>query len=171
MVREKFETILQKMAILRGYKKTVREKWKEIIQETAMYGEKVNRGAGAKELERLNETAEKELHVRLPREYIRLLKAINGLEYNGFILYGIDEELSDKTPNQSISGLIESNKMWRENEWEKPYVFLGESSISWYVYDGTDQKYYELDNPSGTVCEEFADLESMMEKILTDALM
>ena len=43
--------------------------------------------------------------------------------------------------------------------------------MSWYVYGCIDEKYYELDNPSGTVCEEFSDLESMVEKMLTDALM
>ena len=77
----------------------------------------------------------------------------------------------EKTPKQSINGFIELNKTWYENEWQKQYVFLGESSISWYVYDSIDQKYYELDNPSGTVCEEFPNLESMVEKVLTDALM
>ncbi len=171
MVREKFETIIQKMAISRGYKNTVRKKLEEIIHEMAMYGEKVNSGAGEKEIVQFNEKLEEELNIHLPREYIKLLKVINGIEFNGFILYGIDEELLEKTPNQSISGLIELNKTWYENEWQKSYVFWGESNTSWYVYDDIDKKYYELDNPSGTVCEEFADLESMLEKILTDALM
>ena len=148
-----------------------RQKLKEIIQEMAMYGEKVNSGAGEKELTEFNEKSIEELNINLPQEYLKLLKVINGIEFNGFIIYGIDEELLEKTPNQNINGLIEFNKIWYENEWQKQYVFLGESNISWYVYDYIDKKYYELDNPSGTVCEEFSDLESMVKKILTDALM
>ena len=41
----------------------------------------------------------------------------------------------DVQQNQSINGMIENNKIWYENEWQKKYLFLGESDISWYVYD------------------------------------
>ena len=49
---------------------------------------------------------------------------------NGFILYGADEPLLKKEPNQHVNGLIDCNKVWHENEWQKQYLFLGESSIS-----------------------------------------
>ena len=149
----------------------MRKKLKEIIHEMAIYGEKANSGAGKKDLAKFKKKAAGELNIDLPEEYIKLLKIINGLEFNGFIIYGIDEELLEKTPNQSINGFIELNKTWHENEWQKQYVFLGESSISWYAYDSIEQRYCELDNPSGTESEEFQNLESMIEKILTDALM
>lgn len=149
----------------------MREKLEEVIREMEMYGEKANGGAGEREIVEFNEKVVEELGINLPEEYIKLLRVINGIEFNGFIIYGIDEELLDEAPNQSISGLIELNKIWYENEWQRQYVFLGESGMSWYVYDCIDEKYYELDNPSGTVCEEFSDLESMIEKMLTDALM
>ena len=149
----------------------MREKLEEVIWEMEMYGEKANGGAGERELAEFNEKVAEELGINLPEEYIKLLRVINGIEFNGFIIYGIDEELLEKAPNQSISGLIGLNKIWYENEWQRQYVFLGESGMSWYVYGCIDEKYYELDNPSGTVCEEFSDLESMVEKMLTDALM
>ena len=95
---------------------------------------------------------------------------VNGLEFNGFILYGIDQILLSKQPNQSINGLIEYNKIWYENEWQKKYIFIGESSISWYAYDFAECKYAELDNPSGRENEVFSSLEDMVEKILSDAL-
>lgn len=52
----------------------------------------------------------------------------------------------------------------------KAIFFLGESNISWYVYDLTSHKYIELDNPSGNRVEIFDNIETMVEKILTDAL-
>ena len=149
----------------------MREKLEEVIREMEMYGEKANGGAEEREIAEFNEKVLEELGINLPKEYIKLLRVINGMEFNGFIIYGIDEELLEEAPNQSINGLIELNKIWYENEWQRQYVFLGESGMSWYVYDCIDEKYYELDNPSGTVCEEFSDLESMIEKMLTDALM
>lgn len=50
-------------------------------------------------------------------------------------------------------------------------MFLGESDISWYVYDISTEKYYELDNPSGSVMEEFNSFEYMFERMLSDAFM
>ena len=53
----------------------------------------------------------------------------------------------------------------------KKYIFLGESNISWYVYDLIEHKYCELDNSFGEEEEEvFSNLESMVEKLLSDAL-
>lgn len=148
-----------------------KEKLEEIIQEKALYGEKVNSGALEKEIKVLNEKVAAELDVILPDEYIGVLEIINGIEYNGFMIYGIDEGLLEESPNQHINGLIELNKIWYENEQQKQYLFLGESSISWYVYDLLIKKYYELDNSLGQICDEFCSFELLVEKILRDALM
>ena len=40
----------------------------------------------------LEQTLEEELGIALPEEYLKILRTINGIEYNGFILYGVDEE-------------------------------------------------------------------------------
>ena len=111
-----------------------------------------------------------EFELRLPDEYLEVLKFINGLEFNGFILYGIDEYLLDFKPHQTVNGFIECNKVWYENEWQKKYIFLGESSVAWYVYDLEERKYYELDNPSGSLMEEFDNPEDLLEKFMADAL-
>ena len=147
-----------------------KDKFQEIIQEKKIYGEKVNIGVTEEELENYFKEAKAELNVDLPNDYANILELVNGLEFNGFILYGIDESLLNKQPNQSINGLIEYNKIWYENEWQKKYIFIGESNISWYVYDIAECKYIELDNPSGRENEVFSSLEYMVEKILSDAL-
>lgn len=38
----------------------------------------------------------------MPDEYLKIFEVVNGIEFNGFILYGIDEELLDAQQNQSI---------------------------------------------------------------------
>lgn len=147
-----------------------KDKLQEIIQEKKIYGEKVNIGATEEEIGMFFEKVKAELNVDLPNDYANILELVNGLEFNGFILYGIDQILLSKQPNQSINGLIEYNKIWYENEWQKKYIFIGESNISWYVYDFAECKYAELDNPSGRENEVFSSLEDMVEKILSDAL-
>lgn len=147
-----------------------KDKLQEIIQEKKIYGEKVNIGATEEEIGMFFEKVKAELNVDLPNDYANILELVNGLEFNGFILYGIDQILLSKQPNQSINGLIEYNKIWYENEWQKKYIFIGESNISWYVYDFAECKYAELDNPSGRENEVFSSLEDMVEKVLSDAL-
>ena len=147
-----------------------KDKLQEIIQEKKIYGEAVNIGATEEEIKRFFKEAKAELNVDLPNDYAEILGLVNGLEFNGFILYGIDQQLLSKQPNQSINGLIGYNKIWYENEWQKKYVFIGESNISWYVYDLVECLYFELDNPSGRENGVFTSLESMVEKLLSDAL-
>lgn len=145
-------------------------KLKKIVREKRTYGEKVNIGATEKEIEMFFEEAKAKLNVDLPTDYAKILGVVNGLEFNGFILYGIDQHLLSKQPNQRINGLIEYNKIWYENEWQKKYIFIGESDISWYVYDLVECQYFELDNPSGSENEVFSSLERMVDKLLSDAL-
>ena len=128
-----------------------KDKFQEIIQEKKIYGEKVNIGATEEEIGMFFKEVKAELNVDLPNDYANILKLVNGLEFNGFILYGIDQSLLSKQPNQSINGLIEYNKIWYEN-------------------DIAECKYIELDNPSGRENEVFSSLEDMVEKMLNDAL-
>ena len=147
-----------------------RDKIREIEQEKIIYGEKINCGATADEIRLFLKEIKKEFKLGFPMDYIRVLQTVNGIEFNGFILYGIDQHLLEEPPNQSVNGLIESNRVWHENEWQNTYVFLGESSISWYVYDVSDGEYYELDSPSGRKIEKFQNLDNLIEKLLSDAL-
>lgn len=146
------------------------DKLQKIIEEKSIYGEKINIGATEEELELFLEEVRREFKIDLPNEYVNFLRTVNGIEFNGFILYGIDQRLLIKPQNQLINGLIEYNSIWYENEWQKQYIFLGESNISWYVYDLSKCKYYELDNPSGRESEMFVSMECLVEKILGDAL-
>lgn len=146
-------------------------KLEEIIEEKKLYGEKVNIGASEAELAQFQKSVKEGLYIELPNEYINVLKIINGIEFNGFVLYGIDEELLKNKPNQYINGFISLNQIWYENEEQKKYLFLGESNISWYVYDIDKKIYCELDNPSGREMIEFTNFGEMLEKMLSDSLM
>ncbi len=147
-----------------------KEKLQQIAQEEKVYGEEINAGATRKEIQLFLEKCRTELNVDAPDEYLKILEVVNGIEFNGFILYGIDEELLDTQPNQPVNGMIEYNKMWYENEWQKQYLFLGESDISWFAYDLVKGQYCELDNSSGEETEAFDCVDSLVEKILCDAL-
>lgn len=148
-----------------------KEKLNEIIKEKKLYGEKINIGATTEEINAIIDEIHKELNLSIPSGYIKILEVVNGLEFNGFILYGIDECLLRHQPNQNIYGLSEYNQIWHENGWHDDYFFIGEGNISWYVYDLKRRQYIELDNPSGREAAVFSNIEDMVEKILGDALL
>lgn len=148
-----------------------KERLEKIMQEEKKYGEEINSGISEEEAAIFVKEVEEELGLALPEDYIKILKTVNGIEFNGVILYGVDESLLKEAPKRDVNGLIDCNKVWYENEWQKQYLFLGEGSISWYVYDLKAEKYYELDNPSGEISEEFGDFEQMFDKMLEDSLM
>ena len=148
--------------------------WKEKLMEISKIeqedGDEINKGASKEELEVFIPEVKKELGIDLPSEYIEVLKVVNGLEFDGYILYGIDMELLKEEPESNINGLIQNNKDWYENEWNKKYLFIGDSSMSWYVYDTENKQYCELDNPSGEEIEVFDSIEDMLYKLLCEAV-
>ena len=148
-----------------------KEHLEEIRQEEKRYGGDINCGVSADEEEAFIKAVKDELGITLPEEYLKILRTVNGIEFNGFILYGVDDLLLTEAPDRHVNGLVDCNKVWYENEWQKQYLFLGEGNISWYVYDLKTKKYCELDNPSGELSEEFDDFERMLDKMLEDALM
>ncbi|MGG1688403.1 YrhA family protein [Pseudalkalibacillus sp. NRS-1564] len=61
-------------------------------------------------------------------EYQAFLKKVNGLEFNGLVIYNANQY-------DNNNGFIEANEIWQENEWEGNYLFFGDSNISWYCLD------------------------------------
>lgn len=147
------------------------EKLIEVEKYEARFGDKLNRGASKLELEKFKNAVKERLNIELLPKHIELLRKINGLEYNGFTIYGIDEEFLEESYDNGITGLIDTNEIWYENEWQKQYLFIGDSNISWYVYDLKTNVFRELDKPSGSEVEEYQTLDELIDKLLTDSLL
>lgn len=105
-----------------------------------------------------------------PKEMIEVLLRTNGFEWNGYILYGVDQDSFPVPPEYSVYGLIEQNEIWHETGSQKNYLFLGEGNISWYVYEIAADRYLELDNPSGQEAGVFRSFAEMLGKLLDDSL-
>lgn len=151
--------------------------WKENLNRVKKveesYGDEINGGATDSEIIRFTKKGSKTLDIEFPKEYTEILKEINGLDFNGFVLYGIDEELLENSRNirQKIYGAIEYNEIWYDVEENKAYIFLGESNISWYVYEMKTNLYWELDNPSGSEMYSFKTFPELFDKMLGDSLL
>lgn len=96
-------------------------------------------------------------------EYEKLLKIVNGLEFNGLVIYNAKSD--DET-----NGFIEENEIWRDNEWDSDYLFFGDSSISWYCFDIDNCVFLELDKPSGDIVEEYESFRDMINEAIKSVL-
>ncbi|MGD7007013.1 YrhA family protein [Metabacillus sp. 84] len=96
-------------------------------------------------------------------EYEKLLNLVNGIEFNGLVIYNAD--LNDEN-----NGFIAANEIWRENEWESNYLFFGDANISWYCLDVDKRVYLELDKPSGEVLEKYINFQAMVTEAIKNVL-
>lgn len=147
------------------------EKFEEIRKRKSKYNQQLNDGATDSELKKFNIQSQKSLGYFFPDDYLMMLQMINGIEYNGFILYGIDEYLLERKSKQRITGAIHTNQEWYELEENKSYIFLAEDELSWYVLDEKKDAYRIMSKPTGDYLEEYNDFETLLDRMLGDALL
>ncbi|EJR54229.1 hypothetical protein IIO_05839 [Bacillus cereus VD115] len=121
--------------------------WKNLILEIEKieksFNDKLNTPATDSEVKKLRERMKKSFNVDLPSEYEEFLKTVNGLDFNGLVLYGVDSYLLDTERDESICGLIETNEIWYENEFQKKYLFLGDSNAAHHLTPWNDKRAIE----------------------------
>ncbi|MED3648088.1 YrhA family protein [Halalkalibacterium halodurans] len=151
-------------------------KWKDLLMEIEKiekkYGDSLRNPASDTEIQKMNLNIRQQLgNIALPTSYIDFLKKVNGLDFNGLVIYGVDKVLLDKEVEEDIHGFIETNEIWYKNEWQEQYVFLGDSDIALYCYDLKERIYVELDKPSGTLMQSFENFDSMLNDALETTLL
>ena len=103
-------------------------------------------------------------------DYKRFLSQVNGIDFNGFILYGISQKTNPDIIDEDVYDIFEMNIIWHEESSNNSYFFLGESGMSWYVYDTFHRVYKELDLPSGDLVNKYSNLDDLLESVLKTAL-
>ncbi|MBK5426109.1 YrhA family protein [Bacillus mycoides] len=149
--------------------------WKNLILEIEdilkSVNYKLNTPATDTEVQRLREHVKEKFNVDLPSEYEEFLKTVNGLDFDGLVLYGVDSSLLETKKDEHICGFIDTNEIWYENEFQKEYLFFGDSNIAWFCKSLSDGTYLELDKPSGTVMNTYNDFNTMLEEALKITLL
>ena len=147
--------------------------WKEKLEEirniSSKYKEELNTGCSEELTFEFQDEVYENFNYNVPAEYLTFLKCTNGLSFNGLVVYGIDDYITETSDNED-TGYIESNELWYENEWQKKYMFFGHSGITWYCYDTEKSTYLELDKPSGSKGMEYSSFNELLNKAFFDAL-
>ncbi|MDM5333676.1 YrhA family protein [Ureibacillus composti] len=143
----------------------------EIEKIEERYGSSLRNPASDTEIVKMKQVIQQKLgNIVLPKSYLNLLKKINGLDFNGLIVYGVDKVLLEQEVDEDLHGFIETNELWHENDWQKQYVFFGDSDTAWYCYDLQENLYVELDKPSGTLMQSFGNFDAMLNDALETIL-
>lgn len=89
--------------------------WKNLILEIEKiensFNDKSNTPATDTEVQKLRERVKKSFNVDLRSEYEEFLKTVNGLDFNGLVIYGVDPFLLETEKDEQICGLIDTNEM------------------------------------------------------------
>jgi hypothetical protein len=151
------------------------QSWKnklvEIEKIEEKFGSKLRRPASELEISKMEDNIkQKWSHIDIPNTYVEFLNHINGLDFNGLVIYGVDKVLLEKAIEEDVHGFIVANEYWYDNEWQKQYVFFGDSNTAWYCYDMKENQYVELDKPSGTLIQKYEGFGNMLDDALNTAL-
>ncbi|MDA2330659.1 YrhA family protein [Bacillus cereus] len=149
--------------------------WREKISHISKIREKRNRKfnlpINEKELSKFRKSVvEKFGEDVLPQQYYEFLKTVNGIEFNGLIIYGIDQSFLDFKPINQVDSFFDANEIWESIKEEDELIFFGDSDIAWYCYNVSKKKFVELDKPSGEHMETFCDFDTMLKSALSAAI-
>ncbi|MEC1289392.1 YrhA family protein [Bacillus mojavensis] len=143
----------------------------EIRKTEAKYGDELNSPVTDQEIRNFEEAVLGKFPVNeIPSGYKKFLQTVNGLDFNGLVIYGLDQELLREENDEEVYGFIETNEQWHENDEQKKYLFFGDSDTAWYCLDVIQNEYLELDKPSGTLMNKFNDFNAMLSDALKVSL-
>lgn len=95
-------------------------------------------------------------------DYLNLMSLINGMEFNGLIIYSTIQNDNDS--------IYESNEVWWDIEEQRKYIFFADDSISWFCFSKLKNKYYILDKGSGDLIEEFDTFNNIIYQALNNVI-
>jgi len=126
------------------------------------WGEKLEPPASEYELEEFIVTVGDLFGVTLPKEYLNFLKIVNGIEFNGFILFGTkNSELNSLTSSLDLCKL---NKTIRDANTvlQKNMLIIGENSTSIILYDNQANKFQWCDRIAMDRVESYESFDSLL---------
>ena len=135
---------------------------RRIEAEKREFDQTVQPPAASAAIERLRTHARDSLRTELPDDYVRFLQRADGLDFNGYVIYGTTEHAKPY-----LAGLAEANA--RLADPPAKYVFYGETGDELFAQDREGGAWVRLDRPSLDVIENFPSYEAMLERMLHDA--
>jgi hypothetical protein len=121
-------------------------------------------------IRKLNAASLKQLSHRIPDGYANLLALMNGLDWNGLVIYASHRTSIVGHSDRLIEGFIDGNLAYRDFEPMKEYLVFGDDGTSLYVYHTSEALYQIILSVGLSVMESFESFESMIATALEEHL-
>jgi hypothetical protein len=135
----------------------------EINAEKCEFSQTIWPPASQDAIARLRRLARDTLLTDLPEEYVTFLGRNDGLDFNGYVIYGATEH-----QEPFLSGFVEANQ--RLGGPQASHVFYGDTGDQLFAQDRTSQVWVALDRASLDVIASFPSFEAMLTKVLRSAV-
>ncbi|MCY9056113.1 SMI1/KNR4 family protein [Bacillus spizizenii] len=140
--------------------------WHELIDDIRKierrYGDELNSSASDQEIEKLEVSAQKKFNTNIPDGYKELLRNVNGIDFNGLVIYGAGIE--------NLYEFFNENEIIHNNNHNKRYLFFADSDLSWFCLDLISEEFLELDKQSGMEVGKYQSFDDMIVNALKIAL-
>lgn len=144
--------------------------WIELLEKIRVrfqsYGERMQSPATGVELAQLKSRVDAELAGCLPDEYLAFLRLVNGLDWNGLVVYATSRSLLHGYEDRYIEGFVEGNLNLRDFEPMKNYLVFAEDGTCLFAYSQADSEYQAITSVGLTKLDSF----QTFGGLLTDAL-
>ena len=138
----------------------------EVAAEQNDVNEIVQKGATEAEIAEAAERVRSELGANIPADYRAFLAKTNGMDFNGLVLYGANQSPDQPGDGGFWQGLVAANEEWRRTGDHDAYLVLGDTDMDLLTANLDGQEAALRDRVSGDVLERFADVRTMLEKVL-----
>ena len=119
------------------------------------------------EIEDLRRRARRELAADVPDAYCRFLALMDGLDWNGLVIYASKTTPIAGYSDRFIEGFVEATREWRDYEENRHLIFFGESGLSQYAYDPSVAEFRVLDRQSNSLIERANGFDELLFKALS----
>ena len=135
----------------------------EINAEKREFAQTIWPPASEDAVARLRRLAREMLSVELSEGYVTFLERHDGLDFNGFVIYGATEH-----QEPFLSGFVEANE--RRGGPQASYVYYGDTGDRLFAQNRTSQVWDILDRSSLDVVASFPSFEAMLTEVLRSAV-
>lgn len=138
----------------------------------AQFGDSLQPAASTEDLQALATQVRELFGYTLPTAYLQLLAIADGVDFNGYTLYGSKTRQLQGEETIQLQGFVEINEFWQEyvDNGDHHLLMFGETGDDLYLFDQRAQQFHFTDKVSGDVYQAFGTFEELAEQFFKAAL-
>ncbi len=149
-------------------KPELRQILQEIATQKARRGYSIQPPCSEGDLVALRNNVSKIFHLDIPPSYEEFLQEMNGLDFNGTLIFAATKTPHASRPTKFIEGVLDANNVRRVGA--PDFFIIGESGMEMYVYNLKSKKWETVDQVSLDVYERFETIDDLLVAALEKRL-